>query len=419
MRTFTKLVVVMAVLMATRLAVAQRGPMNVAVCPVLEDNLPPTVRLVGDVLADRRSVVASEVAGIVSAFDPREGRFLKAGELICQLDAGVVQLQLDEARARLDALTEALRELEAGERAEEIRRLEAVESESQAIFDKWAFERERIDRLFKKNQASDKEMHDTDMEFLAAKLRLAQGKAALEMARNGARKEVIARARHDVAAQKAVVARFERDLAKTAIRAPFDGFLVTRETEVGEWLPSGGAVGTLVALDRVRLRVRAPEEAVPFAQPGQPARVEIPALQLEQPATVTRLIPAASESARTFPLEVEVENPEHRILPGMFVWVSVPSGPPGTRLLVSKDAIVPRGLQKTIFVVRGSPDGAQMAVPMTVETGLEKRGLIEVRAAGLAPGDSVVCRANERLFGPTPVMPVPLEQFASQGSSGG
>jgi hypothetical protein len=51
-----------------------------------------------------------------------------------------------------------------------------------------------------------------------------------------------------------------------------------------------------------------------------------------------------------------------------------------------------------------------MAMPMNVTTGLEIDDLVEVDAPGVQPGDMVVCRANERLFGPSPVIPMPLER---------
>jgi hypothetical protein len=101
----------------------------------------------------------------------------------------------------------------------------------------------------------------------------------------------------------------------------------------------------------------------------------------------------------------------------MFAWTHVPAGPLGKRLMVTKDAIVARGTAKQVFVVRATPDGSQMAIPTDVTTGLELGGEIEIQAPGIQAGDQVVCRANERLFGPTPVIPVPIEGSETSDSS--
>jgi len=78
--------------------------------------------------------------------------------------------------------------------------------------------------------------------------------------------------------------------------------------------------------------------------------------------------------------------------------------------MVNTDAIVPRGTDKQVFVIRPGRGDGQMAIPVAISTGLERGAEVEIRSAELKAGDLVVCRANERLFGPTPVIPTPLAQ---------
>lgn len=399
---------ILALLSLSLPAIAQQPPTPVAVCPVHEREVPASVKLVGTVLADQTAVIAAEVAGRVAEYAVREGAYLKKGDVICRLDRELGELRLAEARSRLDSLRAQLAELENGTRKEIVARFRAANAEAEAMLQKWSFERDRIRRLFEAGQGSEKEQHDTEMEYLAAQRRVAQSGADLEAAENGPRREEIDRARFDVAAQEQVVAQLERDLRKAEIRAAFAGFITARRSEVGEWVEMGGPVADMVAIDTVRVRVDVPESAVRFARVDEPVRLEFDALSRELAATITRVIPQANAQARTFPVEIEIENGDHGILPGMFVWAFVPAGPPGKRLMISRDAIVPRGTTKTIYVVRSQGEGPAMATPMLVTTGLEIEGEVEVQADGLRPGDQVVCRANERLMGPTPVVPAPL-----------
>ena len=189
--------------------------------------------------------------------------------------------------------------------------------------------------------------------------------------------------------------RLERDLSKTRTRAPFDGFVVSKSTEVGEWIDAGGAVCEMVALNTVKIRADVPESAVIFARAGARASVHVDALGSSIEARISRVIPKAAEDARTFPLEVDLANQDHTLLAGMFAWVHVPSGPAGKRLMVPKDAIVARGLDKQVFVVRVDPRGGEMAVPMAVTTGIEIESEIEVGAPGLKAGDKG-CDARQR-----------------------
>lgn len=407
--TACSLCALILMLSATRPAAAQPpGPMPVAVSEVLARDVPPSVRLVGTVRPDKTATIAAEVDGVIATFDVDEGQFLAPGDVICRVDDTVARLKLDEARATLEGLRAQLTEYENGERPEEIQRLEALVAETEADVKKWEYERTRVNALYEQGQSNPKEKHDTEMEYRAAQQRLGQARAQLTRARNGARVEVIQKARHAVAAQEAIVRRLERDLEKTSIRAPFAGAITEKHTEVGEWIEEGGAVCRMVALDTVRIRADVPEEAIAFARPQRAATIEIPALDNSRSAQITRVIPQATPAARTFPVEIDLSNTDRKLLPGMFVWAYVPSGPSGKRLLVSKDAIVAEGTRKTIYIVRDLPNGEHLAEPVAVKTGLEVGDLIEVQAEGLTAGATVVSRANERLMGrPMPVIPQP------------
>ncbi len=443
-----------------------RGPTPVAAATAVEREIPASLRLVGSIQADRQAVVACEVAGLVTDFAAEQGQFLHRGDEILRLDRTVQELNLAEAEARLAGLQSALAELEQGDRAEVRRRLKEAVGEASAWVEKWRFEVERLRNLLSANQTSQKELHDAEMELAVAEARLSQARAANEMSENGSRPEEVARARYAAAAQAAVVARQKRDLEKTSLRAPFDGFLVAKRTEIGEWVSAGGPVCDMVAIEKVRVRTDAPESAIPFATVGQPASVEVEALGVLIGATITRVVPLAAPNARTFPIEIDLPNEDHRLLPGMFVWAHVPAAASGKRLMVPKDAVVARGTEKMIFIVRdapaapnggppaaggsppakpptgeskgnepgrngqGSPAGGdstahgeagpapKMAFPTPVTTGLEVEGLIEVHAPGLQPGELVVVRANERLnpLLPSPVIPMPpaTSQVAAQ-----
>ncbi len=386
-----------------------RGPTAVSVCPVEMRDVPPSIQLVGNVMADKNAVVAAEVGGVVVEYPAVEGQLLQAGDVICRLDPAVAKMWHDEALATLELRRAKLQELENGTRPEELERLKASMEEAEALYKNWEAEKRRVDELYQIQQANVKEKRDTDTEYIAAARRLTQATALYEQAKNGPRAEVIAQARQEVAAQKAVVERLERDYRKTEIRAPFEGFVVAKRTEVGEWIAAGGSVAEMVAIGTVKVRVDVPESAILYAQPGSVATVESEALGQTFQTEIARVIPMAQTAARSFPVEIDLENPEHKLLPGMFVRARVPSGPPGQRLMVSRDAIVPRGPSKQIFVIRPGEGGASMAIPMNVTTGLEIDELVEVDAPGVQPGDMVVCRANERLFGPSPVIPTPLD----------
>jgi membrane fusion protein (multidrug efflux system) len=115
-------------------------------------------------------------------------------------------------------------------------------------------------------------------------------------------------------------------------------------------------------------------------------------------------VPSADEQARTFPVDIELTNPDGALKPGMFARADVPAGVAREQLIVPKDAIVRGGPMGPLLYVIRSGDQGDQAVPVApLKTGDEWRDWIGIEAPGLAAGDRVVVRGNENLRGPGPV----------------
>jgi len=369
------------------------GPVKVTVATVELRQLPATATLVGTVEPVTRSLIGSEIAGLVEQMPVREGDFVRRGELICKLRAETITLRLAEARARLASL--------------------------EAEYGRWVFEAERIAKLYGGQDASEKEVYETRAEHDQAK--------------------------HAVTAQEAVLARFESDLAKTEIRAPFSGFVSARHAEVGQWIVQGGDVVELVDLHSVLVRVDAPESVLAHVKVGQPATVLLEALQRKFTGRVRHVIPQADPTARTFPVEVEVPNPGYAewaaahtgpapqdggaareaaggptvtLAGGMFARVIMVCGPAAETPAVPKDAIVTReGVSYVCMVTPGREEGSLMAVPLPVTTGVDIGVWIAVTSGNLAPNTRVVTRGNENILFPSPIVIVEYGQDGSEASA--
>lgn len=351
-----------------------RGPTRVEVVPVVRLLVAPTIELVGTVRPRLRTVVAAEVSGLVAAMPVDEGDRVTKGQLLCKLRDAPRRFAHAEALARRAELT-------------------AVLAERTAELSKAQFEMERTARLWEQDRSTDKERHDTRADHGAAKGRLDQ-------------------ARHALAAQEAVIEALADALARTEIRAPCDGHIVARHTEIGAWVGEGGAIVELVDLSTVRVRMAAPESIVAFCGVGAEAQVSVEAVGKVYPGKVSRLIPQADQRARTFPVEVDIANPTGVLKAGMFARCAAPAGPKTLQLVVPKDAVVLRGSVSMVFVVRSSKDGFT-ATPLPVEVLSEVVDHVAVTAAGLTAGDQVVVRGNESMFGPSSVIPVPAVGLAT------
>lgn len=395
------------ILAAPVIGVAQMPAVRITIDKAKLIEAPASMTLVGTVYPRRTSTVASEIEGIVRDMPARQGDHVEPGAVLCKLNDDVLTFQLAKERADLERLRAKHQELVAGTRKEEVARLKALRDEADSEYDRWKFEMDRVKRLYERGDSNDKEYQDTHASFQSAERRKIAADASYDEAVAGPRVETIAQAAHEVAAQEAVVKRLESDLEKTSIRAPYEGFVSQRHTEVGEWVEAGGQVVDLVDLSRVLVRADAPESILRYLEPGAASRVWIDALGRSFEGKIKHIIRSADVTARTFPVEVEVQNDSGLLAGGQFARVTVPSGAAEKVVAVPKDSIVERDNISSIALLIPGRDGKWNGILAPVTLGIDTDDWITVTSGNVRPGATVVVRGTERIMPfPTPVIVV-------------
>ena len=321
-------------------------PAPVRVVPVLQQELQQTVTLVGTVEPWKRSIVASEVEGLVQAFPAEEGRAVKRGQLLARLRTKTLRIQFDSALALYR---------EAGARYQQAKR-----------------NLSRIRVLFKQELVTQKDFDDARAEETALKERLSQLHAEIRQVKDS--------------------------LNQSKIVAPFDGWITQEFTEVGQWVEEGGAIIEMVDLSHVKVEIPLPERYVSTIQIQDPVTATFDGLPaFEAQGRVFSLVAQADRTARTFPVKVEISNPALAIKSGMVSRVTFQVDRPHQGIVVPKDALVLRGGQEFVFRVNeGTVDQIPVTAVLHVDDLVEIEGQIQV-------GMTVVVEGNERLFPGQPV----------------
>jgi RND family efflux transporter MFP subunit len=342
-RTLSRLWLAAGLAWAVAPAAAQ-GPADAAsvrFTEAMEREVRRSVHLPGTVESRTSSLVAAEVAGLVERLAAREGDAVRRGDALAVLRRTNLALRLKQAR---------------GESKEAGARLDLARSN---------FERNRD--LLESGVISEREYDDAYSELTAW-----QGR---------------------VDALDAEIEWIETDLERCVIRAPFDGEVVEKRTEVGQWIDVGDPVADLVALDQIEVRVEVAERYYPELRQGTRATVSfesIPGLSIE--GEVSAVISRADAQARTFPIKLRIPNQDGRIGVGMLARVDLPLGEPRRATLVPKDAIVAQGPHQVVY--RINDDDTVEPVGVAPGRGLGSWIVVE---GPLAPGARVVTRGNERI----------------------
>lgn len=304
------------------------------------------LRLSGTLSAERSARLSPRVDGLVARVHVDAGDTVRAGEPLLELDAALAQRAWQRTRA------------------------DSVQAQAQSG---------ETARLLAEGRRLMEENHMPRSEVAMREAAHALAEAA-------------------EAASRAVELEQAELIERHVLPAPFDGVIVRKLTEAGEWVTRGTPVLELVATDRVRLDVQAPQER--YAEIADHAEVTVrpdalPGMEL--PARIVARVPVAgAATARSFLVRILIDDAEHGLLPGTSATADIPltAAVRPDVLRIPRDALLrhPDG-GFSVFVVEGDPATARRR---PVRVGREGDGLIEI-LQGLSVGEPVVVRGNEML----------------------
>ncbi len=191
---------------------------------------------------------------------------------------------------------------------------------------------------------------------------------------------------------KAAVSQAQTMLGYCSLTAPFDGWVLKRNVELGT-LAGPSTVGFTLADTRVVKAVfGVPDTAIQHVRLGTSKAVNTDALPGEFSGRITAISPAADPKSRVFSVEVTLPNPDNRLKAGMIASLSLDQGkPPGNLTAVPLSAIIrdPERSEGFAVMVADGRDELTHASIRPVEVGEANGNLISV-LKGLKPGERVV-----------------------------
>jgi RND family efflux transporter MFP subunit len=365
----------------------EAAPLPVKVSKAVIGDLVMTLKSPGEAYTEKRIAMKAEVGGIVKNLYAAEGRHVKEGDLLVELDDREYRLSLERYEAvRLRYLSELFLEKQftaAGQEATPAA-LEKLDK-AQADYD-------RVSQGFKSGVAT-----QADLEKAQAALEL----ALIEAGRK--RDEIMASTKNLTQAEVDVkVARL--NLEKTRIRAPFAGIITDIKLSPKERLDPGRELFTLVDISRIKVKAKVLESEVGKVVAGREVDLRFSAFPDRAfRGRIEAVSPVIDAEDKTCAVHVAMDNPSEEIKPGMHAEVEFPTEIFTGRLLVPQQAILIRGGRKLVFAVEG--DTAKWRY---IEVGLENERFAEVLPGkepgwGVSAGDTVIVEGHVTLAHDTKV----------------
>jgi len=174
--------------------------------------------------------------------------------------------------------------------------------------------------------------------------------------------------------------------ARLTITSPVSGVVAELAVREGMTVMSGAPLYRINGLSTVWVNAEIPEAAAAQVRPGNAVEARTAAWPgVTFQGKVGAILPEIDPTTRTLKARIELANPQGRLVPGMFITVSLAPAARKTVLMVPSEAVIQTGTRSVVFIV--SEDGK--FAPAEVKTGSETNGQTEIRS-GLSSGQKVV-----------------------------
>lgn len=183
---------------------------------------------------------------------------------------------------------------------------------------------------------------------------------------------------------KAEIDLIDANIAKTEIRAPFDGLVGLRSVSEGGFVTVGTRLATLQNVDRIRIEFSVPERYAATVRTGEVISYTRQGSDQTYRATISAIEPRIDPNTRTLAIRATALNPQRLILPGAFAQITYSLKEVENALMVPSEAFVPESGQIFVFVLKSG-----LAQRVAVQTGIRTDSQVQV-LNGIALGDTVL-----------------------------
>jgi RND family efflux transporter MFP subunit len=366
---------------------------SATVAAVKRGNISHTLSLAGQFQPYQVVDVHPKVTGFMRKINVDIGDRVRQGEVLALLEVPELKAQLEGAGFEMQQAKDEIVRAQ-----HEIQRAEAIHGAEHANYQ----------RLLDTSKAqpglvAQQELDDAQSKDLSSEAQVDSAKSAADAAHEHAQ---AARANND---------RVQALQNYTSVVAPLDGVVIWRYADTGALIQSGTnsneqslPIVKLAQSGLLRLRMPIPEDDVKYVKVGDPMQIRIDALDRSITGTIVRFTRNVNFETRTMETEVDVENKDLSIDPGMYANTSLQLASAENVLTIPVEALVLKGNRNTVYVL----DENNRVRIVNVEVGLQGSRLAEIKS-GLQAGDRVIVGGQEKYSEGDEVTPIPTETPAS------
>ncbi len=386
---------------------------------VKKDDIKNTLEYSGVVTANQTVNVISTVTAEVTDTYYEVGDNVTEGDLLFKVDTSNINDQIKQLNSQLNAASigvdmanNQVENISGGSYQSQLNQLEtSIEStKSQVSLAKESYDiakdnYEKSIVLYDNGIISENDFNNAELGYTQAKSSYESAKLQLEQLENSytlttndilnesqtAGQLGVAQAQASMDTVKTQLDITQKMLNDASVTSPISGIVASKGVTENEFVSSQIPAYTIVDMDTVLINVQVSEKIINKISKGDEVEVLISTVS-ETPfiGTIKSISPIAGQTS-TYPVEIEIDNPNHLIKPGMFTTVYFNLNSNNDTIVIPAGAILSNVTESYVFTVEDN-----IAHKVIVETGINNGEFVEI-TSGLKSGDQLVTTGQSYL----------------------
>jgi len=366
-----------------------------AVARVERGAIENTLTIAGEFKPFQDVDVHAKVAGYIKKIYVDVGDHVKQGQTLAVLEVPELAAQLSGADAQVRRSREEIRR-EQGD----VQRSDSAHAAAHSMYARLQQASEQQKGLVAQQEVDDAQAKDleTEAQVASAQAALSAAQQQLEMA--GANQK-----------------QFGAMSGYTRIVAPFTGVVTTRYADTGSLVAAGISSSTqaipivrIAEVSKLRLVLPIPESIAGQIHVGDPVKVRVQALNQDITGKVSRFADSLDLQTRTMETEIDFDNRNGKLIPGMFTETQLMLAAKPDALSVPLEAMAQNGNEATVLLI--TPKNT--IEERKIKVGISGKSRLEV-VSGLNEGDRVVIGNRSQYHNGEKVQPRDIGPSAENG----
>ncbi|KEI06435.1 RND transporter [Clostridium sp. K25] len=337
---------------------------------VKKDDICKTSILKGVFVTKGDVIVVPKIIGTVKELPIKLGSKVNIGDTLAVLDNKEVKIRINQTKTAMDTARIAVEQSKLGLKQSQDA-VNVASSSYEVIKSEYEKMKSRESNGFKeslKNQLDE------------AGIRVKQCLKSVESA-----KDFVKQSETTYETSKKLYEQCKKAIEDTVVKAPINGIVSTLNIKKGEVASNAKPIMTIVNVEKIRANIEVPEEIINKIKIGDKLDTFIVPLSNKKVIGTVRAINLAKNSkSKINTIEVEVNNEDSKIKPGMFASVKINIDSKKDVLIIKKEGVTTKNGQNIVYVKKG-----EEIVDKKVKLGIDNDEYVEV-ISGLNLGDKIV-----------------------------